>query len=166
MVLKEEVTEIKLIKTYYVYEGRNAWYSTWIHQYYPDCLHLNLKSAKISAERKRNYGSVFYIQEVPAIYFEIKGHKYIVNMMDDEDEAMNLYKSCLFKFLVDQNLTVFDVIGKIDSRNIKIELEEENNSFSVVTTRLDTLKSFPRGTFYDLGWELVSHREIKSLNAA
>ncbi len=57
-------------KIYYVSSGRNAWHSTWVKQYNPGCMHSTLQSAKNYAEKLRTNGSVFYIQELPALVLE------------------------------------------------------------------------------------------------
>ena len=54
-------------KIYYVFQGRNAWHSTWITQYNNGCMHINLDNAKKYAESLRACGSVFYIREIPAL---------------------------------------------------------------------------------------------------
>ena len=54
-------------KIFYCFCGRNAWYATWVQIYSPDCMHLTIESAKEHAERKRVQGSVFYIEELPAL---------------------------------------------------------------------------------------------------
>lgn len=54
-------------RIFYVYQGRNAWHSTWITNYSENCMHTSLKSAKDFAEKKRVQGTVFNIREMPAI---------------------------------------------------------------------------------------------------
>lgn len=57
------------IKLFYLFTGRNAWWTTWVKKYRNDCMHPDLKSAKASAERQRTQGSVFNIKELPALLF-------------------------------------------------------------------------------------------------
>jgi len=61
---------IKAVKIYYCLYGRNAWNSTWVRKYSKDCMHTTLESARDFAESKRVQGSVFYIKELPALFFD------------------------------------------------------------------------------------------------
>lgn len=56
-------------RIFYVYQGRNAWHSTWTTTYSEGCMHRTLQSAKDFAEKKRVQGTVFNIREMPAIIF-------------------------------------------------------------------------------------------------
>lgn len=61
------IKKIKASKIFYCFSGRNAWYSTWAQKYSLYCMHLSIESAKRHAEERRVQGSVFYIQELPAL---------------------------------------------------------------------------------------------------
>ena len=52
---------------YYASYGRNAWSSTWIQRYQQGALHNSFSSAKDHCEELRTQGSVFSIDELPAI---------------------------------------------------------------------------------------------------
>lgn len=65
-----KVESISTARLYYVYTGRNAWHSTWIRKYSKGCMHTSLKSAKDYVEKKRVQGTVFNIEELPAIAFK------------------------------------------------------------------------------------------------
>lgn len=54
-------------KLYFVHDGRNAWWSTWVQRYEVNCMHISLERAKQYAERQRVQGSVFYVNEIPAL---------------------------------------------------------------------------------------------------
>ena len=65
-------SKVKKVDTgllYYVFNGRNAWHSTWITRYTPWCMHSDLESAKDTAGYQRTQGSKFYIFELPALVF-------------------------------------------------------------------------------------------------
>jgi hypothetical protein len=66
---KSKVKAVDACILYYLYQGRNAWHSTWVTQYSYGCMHTTLESAKESAERLRTQGSVFYIRQLPALAF-------------------------------------------------------------------------------------------------
>ena len=62
------IEKIRLVKTYYISEGRNAWHSTWNQTYVPhNSLYSSLDEAKRFAEKNRKPGSVFYINLIPGI---------------------------------------------------------------------------------------------------
>lgn len=66
----ESVSRKSVRKLYYVHDGRNAWYSTWVQRYLDGCMHSSLSSAKRYAENLRVCGSVYYINEIPALLLE------------------------------------------------------------------------------------------------
>lgn len=65
--LRYMVRSIDIVKTYYVWTGRNAWWSTWSTRYSPGCFHRDLESAKTFCENQRIQGTVFYIDELPSL---------------------------------------------------------------------------------------------------
>ena len=73
---------IKVVKIYYCYYGRNAWYSTWVQKYYKNCMHASFDSAKGFAEINRKQGSVFYIKELPALYIESGSYPILVTQIN------------------------------------------------------------------------------------
>lgn len=66
----ERVLRKSIRKLYYVHDGRNAWHSTWVQRYLDGCMHSSLSSAKKYAENLRVRGSVYYINEIPALLLE------------------------------------------------------------------------------------------------
>jgi len=66
---RSKVKSVEAAYLYYLFQGRNAWHSTWITQYAEGCMHSDLDSAKATAERRRTQGSVFYIAEMPSLVF-------------------------------------------------------------------------------------------------
>lgn len=67
---QRKIFSAKLIKIYYVSEGRNAWWGSWSSTFEINgSFHTSLISAKRHAEKKRVQGTVFTIEEIPAICF-------------------------------------------------------------------------------------------------
>ena len=65
---QRKIFSAKLIKIYYLSEGRNAWWSTWCTTFEKNgSFHTSLISAKRHAESRRVQGTVFTIEEIPAI---------------------------------------------------------------------------------------------------
>lgn len=67
--LRYIIKSVKAVKIYYVWTGRNAWWSVWSTRYSKGCMHLSLKSAKDYCEKLRTQGTVFYIDQLPSIAF-------------------------------------------------------------------------------------------------
>lgn len=67
--LRYLVRSVSVGKIFYARTGRNAWWSTWITRYSPGCFHTSLASAQSFCEKQRVQGTVFYIDEVPALTF-------------------------------------------------------------------------------------------------
>lgn len=65
--LRFMVRSVGVVKVYYVWTGRNAWWSTWSTRYSPGCFHRDLASAKAFCEKRRVQGTVFYIDELPSV---------------------------------------------------------------------------------------------------
>lgn len=66
--LKQPVNEIRAIKLYYWYRGRNAWWGTWATHYFEGSIHTTSESAKQFVEAQRTQGSVFYLRQLPALH--------------------------------------------------------------------------------------------------
>ena len=60
---------VRAVKIYYAFNGRNAWWSTWITRYADGCMHGAWDSVKSFCEKHRVQGTVFYINELPAVAF-------------------------------------------------------------------------------------------------
>lgn len=84
-ILEDTVVKKGIRKIYYVLNGRNAWHSTWVGQYFNGCMHTNLWSARMRAEDLRNSGSVFYIRELPALVVEGKKQVLVVTQINTDD---------------------------------------------------------------------------------
>ena len=67
--LRYMVRSVAVSKIYYVWTGRNAWWSTWATRYSPGCFHTTIESAKRFCESRRVQGTVFYIDELPVLTF-------------------------------------------------------------------------------------------------
>jgi tetratricopeptide (TPR) repeat protein len=90
---KSVYTNVRPIKLYHVFSGRNAWHSTWIHRYTEGCMHFDLRSARQFAEKKRKQGSKFYIRELPALYFKSE----YVSMVITEINTLDTFEDHLFE---------------------------------------------------------------------
>ena len=66
---RSKVTNVESCLIYYLFNGRNAWHSTWTTRYMDGCMDTSIEGAKNSAERQRTQGSVFYIVELPCLVF-------------------------------------------------------------------------------------------------
>ena len=60
-------TEVSPVTLYFVSRGRNARNSKWVEHHWNGCMHASLHEAKTKAETMRTCGSVFEIEEQPAV---------------------------------------------------------------------------------------------------
>ena len=88
-LLFDKVIKKGIRKIYYVSSGRNAWWSTWVKKYNSGCMHVTLHGAKQYAEKLRTNGSVFYIQEIPALVLEGKFISLVVTQINCQDILQN-----------------------------------------------------------------------------
>lgn len=80
-----EITRIVGCKVWYVYDGRNAWHSTWVHKYRSGCFHLNVDSAKQFCEKNRKQGSIFYIEQIPALEIDCDHGSLFITQINTTD---------------------------------------------------------------------------------
>lgn len=81
----ESVSRKSVRKLYYVHDGRNAWHSTWVQRYLDGCMHSSLSSAIRYAESLRVRGSVYYINEIPALLLESESLVLVVTQINCTD---------------------------------------------------------------------------------
>lgn len=79
------VDTIEIGILYYVYTGRNAWHSTWITRYTAGCMHTSFKSARDFVENRRVQGSVFYIQQLPALIIKSSTKKLYITEINNKN---------------------------------------------------------------------------------
>ena len=82
--LRYMVRSIAVLKVYYVWAGRNAWWNTWSTRYSPGCFHRTLKDAKAFCEGLRVQGTVFYIDELPSLGFLARDRTLVVSEINTE----------------------------------------------------------------------------------
>jgi hypothetical protein len=68
------LTQVQAVQIYYIIDGRNAWWQTWVQRYRQDCMQLSLPESRDVCERKRVQGTVFRITQLPAIAFRTSLH--------------------------------------------------------------------------------------------
>lgn len=79
-----ELIAIDAKKIYYLISGRNAWHSTWVQHYYPNCIATRVSDLEKDAEKRREIGSVFYIQELPALCFETNLGTFLATVINSQ----------------------------------------------------------------------------------
>lgn len=67
----EIITSVSVRKIYYLVTGRNAWHSTWVQHFYKKCISTEFRELEIDAEKRREAGTVFYIEELPALCLDV-----------------------------------------------------------------------------------------------
>ncbi len=73
------VKSVRVVKIYYAFKGRNAWWSTWVSRYENGCMHSTFESAASFCEKSRVQGTVFYINELSALAFCAGKHSVIIS---------------------------------------------------------------------------------------
>ena len=77
-IRSEIVKSISAKKIYYLVTGRNAWHSTWVKYFYKRCISTECRELEADAETKREAGTVFYIEELPALCLELDSGCFIL----------------------------------------------------------------------------------------
>lgn len=86
-LLKEEIFSVKLVKTYFLSRGHNAWWGTWSSRYIKEkSVHLTLSGAEREAEWNRVQGRVFTITEIPTLCFYTKNNLIFVSGINSNEE--------------------------------------------------------------------------------
>ena len=87
--LRYMVRSVSVVKIYYVWTGRNAWWSTWSTHYSEGCMHSTFESAKSFCEARRTQGTVFYIDELPSLAFRAPEGALIVSEINTKQFLAN-----------------------------------------------------------------------------
>lgn len=91
----EHVTDVRLIRTYFVFYGRNAWHSTWIQRYLSNgAICMSIDYAKTVAEKWRRQGSVLQVDELPALLIQTSNRSFLVTEINDKNQS-GLLSHCL-----------------------------------------------------------------------
>lgn len=180
---------IRAVKIYYCFYGRNAWHSTWVQKYYIDCMHSNLDSAKRFAERNRVQGSVFYIEELPALLLDGGSYPVLVTQINErcplreysakalredvsiESEKIEGYRNNYLTFGSPLNGVILSF--EYNSRFWKTQqpwknsvillyTETEFEPVELKTTKLKAWKSSSLGKDYYLSWSPIKSRVSQS----
>ncbi len=107
-LLKEEIFSVKLIKTYFLSRGHNAWWGTWSSRYTKEkSVHLTLSGAEREAEWNRVQGRVFKITEIPTLCFYTKNKLIFVSGINSNEE--NPFES-IFKEDFDSMVDFVDLL--------------------------------------------------------
>jgi hypothetical protein len=71
LIGNEEIKNIEIKKIFHLMTGRNAWHSTWVRQYYKKCMATESRELEYGAEKSREAGTTFQIDEIPALCLEL-----------------------------------------------------------------------------------------------
>jgi hypothetical protein len=174
------------VKIFYVYTGRNAWHSTWSQRYHDGCMHTALGTAQDYAEKQRKQGSVFYIEERPALAFESENQTLIITQVNAATPLGHYSAKALppragiqqtvMEGSPDSYLTIGAVLDGValsfnhDSRFWRISPPRENSIIllrspnpqvvfqDLTPEKLALRRSYSNGPRYRLGWSLLPSR--------
>jgi len=168
--------ECRAVKVYFLIYGRNAWNTTWIQKYSTGCMHSSLSAAKLAAEKKRVQGSVFSIEELPAIQF-INPERSIIITEINNPSTLNLYR----EITEAKDLNLMEIFNRFSPKRLNsvIRLIWHKSKISVVNKKYVTMdndfdslekisgntafskyKSYSHGKAYLLGWNKASNNII------
>lgn len=90
----ERVTDVRFVKLFFAAYGRNAWHSTWIKRYLSQgSVCASLEIAKDVAERGRNPGTVWGIDEIPGMLIQTNRRSFAVTEINDNNQSLLLSDS-------------------------------------------------------------------------
>jgi len=95
--LRYLIGEVKAVKLYFVSTQRNAWHRVTVRHYAEGCMHSSFDSAKGYCEGKRKQGTVFCVDDLPALAF-CSGTRAVVVTEIDLDHG-NLFERLDQRFL-------------------------------------------------------------------
>lgn len=152
---------VSSIRLYYLHDGRNAWWSTWVQRYGQDCMFASMSMACEQAEHRRVQGSVFYILEVPALLFLGPGFNMAIAEINTDcplGKVITLpktpYMQDVFEALnPSRPNSVLRLSCSIDEMRLAQELEG-NPSF-------DVYQSYSEGRYYRLGWSRRGNDKVR-----
>ena len=168
--LRFMVRSVSVSKIYYVWTGRNAWWSTWATRYSPGCFHTTLASAKSFCESKRVQGTVFYIDELPVLAFhapdralfavEINTEQFLSKINQDLLTSLTTVLPVSTMTLRQMNY-IFrpesplwpSTYPKSDSMLVTFGTGDPKPETVAIGDDLFSYKSYAQGANYLLGWE-------------
>lgn len=151
---------VSAVVVFYVLRGRNAWHSTWVEHYFPDCMHTSLLSAKKSAEFRRGPGNVFRIIEKPALRIDLPHRSQVITEIACTDplaefrEISNCGTLKPGRSFSDISSRLLPFLHQGSGRRI-VPLHIPRNRRLKLLDEVISLKvhsSFSRGSQYQLGW--------------
>ena len=177
--LRYMVRSVAVVKVYYVWTGRNAWWSTWSTRYSVGCFHRTLNSAKDFCEQRRTQGTVFYIDELPSLAFLAPGRALVASEINTDDFFCRLdgkrltsittafpvstmtLKQMWYLFRVESTLWP---TGYPRKNSAFVSFCEDPEPFETVAPdqKLVSYRSSSNGPKYYLGWEERSFNKKRS----
>lgn len=187
---EQSVRDIRAVKIYYWYRGRNAWWQVWATHYSEGCIHTSIESAQSYVEYERTQGSVFYIKQLPAVLLITEGLAVVITQINS-DHPLGDYSHTLIekkakeswrndfgtKSIALKRGETFSSIMKsfhpyssfwVKTPPIKSSVLEVYSSRRAVSFEdlsdedLMQWKSFPLGQGYRLGWSVPRSAQINT----
>lgn len=78
----DPVKHISSVSLFFLSTSRNAWNWTRANRYSRGCMHLSSEDAFVSAEKKRVQGTVFIVEEIPAIAVSVNDGALLITMIN------------------------------------------------------------------------------------
>jgi hypothetical protein len=143
---------------YYLEYGRNAWHSTWVRRYYREgSIAASFEELKRTAEENRKQGSVFRIEQLPAIALQSDNATLLLVSLNDDTDQKKLYD-------VGERMRTIRSIGShfaaARENTLMILAAADNIRFPNISLSKSLLawKSRPCGSDFMLAWDRVHPR--------
>ncbi|MCX6596929.1 MAG: hypothetical protein NTV70_11245 [Acidobacteria bacterium] len=185
----EVISDIELVKIYFLTHGRNAWHSTWISRYWKGCMHVTWEKARDHAEEVRKQGAVFYIKELPALAIAVDDMTSIVISQINALDVLSGYSPVLAddsggadKSVLEPGTRMIDTYlsfsfgslfwktPPLASSVIRLQYWRYGGELEPLTESLNMWTSSSRGPAYYLDWHStpgnISASTLRSLLAA
>lgn len=154
-------TECRAVKVYFIYRDRNAWHETRSTQYKDGCMHASFESAAQAAENMREAGSVFYIEEIPALQFFYNKLSLVITQINTGQPLQ--YIQCLSDednfFLID----IYEHFKPVEKNSIIRLIWHKSKSRNLFEGMSDTgilkkYRSIPKRSNRLLDWEEINYK--------
>lgn len=179
-VYKRKVIRVYVVKIFFWSRGRNAWYGTWVRNFYPGMsLHKTIEDAKEFSEKERKQGSVFYIDELPALIFEMEGGVGIlVTQINTETPFSDLKFNEIGNYIKKKSYLTFEDIENVfnaysvywkrtpstENSLIKVYLYNVSDFINLDRQRLKSFYSQSFGKNYLLDWYQDKDYKVSIIN--
>lgn len=148
----EIVTDVRVVRLYFAFYGRNAWYSIWGQRYLSQgSVCPSLEVAKDVAEHGRRQGNVWHIDELPGFLVQTNRRSFAITEINNKNQSLQLSD------VVAKASTWWDALN-LTRRFVRdsvtcVTVDRPISIPKLVDEQFHQHKAFPRGSGQRLGWD-------------